>query len=570
VKGPGCGWRGVLITASFVIIAGGLAFRAFALEIFNNAFLIDQGAARHLRTVPIPAHRGMITDRNGRPLAVSTPVDSVWVNPDDFTADSRIGALAGALGLSTATVRRAVMSPDRKFVYLKRDMRPAAANKALALGLEGVHVEHEYRRYYPAGEVASHVLGFTNIDDDGQEGLELAYNDWLEGRPGAEEVLRDRLGHIIQEVKSLKKPKPGRNLVSSIDLRIQYLAYRDLKAEVEKQKAKSGSIVVLDPWTGEVIAMADQPAFNPNNRSDFYARLYRNRAVTDVFEPGSSFKPFGIAAALDSGKYTPTSTVDTSPGWWVVDGYTIKDHRNYGLITITKLLEKSSNVGASKIAMTLDPARMWRTYNAFGFGHYTGSGFPGERTGVLRSWRSWEPAGQAAISYGYGISVTALQLTRAYAAIATGGVLHRVSFLKLENPPSGHRVLPEKTADELRRMLETVVTGPGTGTLAEVPNYRVSGKTGTAHQAVAGGYSSDHYNGVFCGMIPAEHPRLVACVVINDPGNGDYYGGLVAAPVFSDVMTGAMRILNVPPDDVSRNAIAGVVHLDNKPSRSAS
>ncbi|HET8552688.1 MAG TPA: penicillin-binding transpeptidase domain-containing protein [Gammaproteobacteria bacterium] len=559
----GGGWRGFAVVAAFGLIAAGLTWRALDLGVLENSFLLDQGAARHLRVVPIPAHRGMITDRNGRPLAVSTPVDSIWVNPQDFTDFDRIGELARALDLPAKDVRTAITShPDRQFLYLNREMNPAAARKALALDLAGIHVEHEYRRYYPSGEVGAHVLGFTNIDDKGQEGLELAYNDWLKGAPGAERVIKDRLGHIIQEVASLKEPKAGRDLVTSLDLRIQYLAYRDLKAAVAKQGAKSGSIVVLDPHTGEVIAMADQPAFNPNNRSDFHASLYRNRAVTDVFEPGSSFKPFGIAAALDSGKYTPASTVDTSPGWWVVDGYTIKDHRNYGVINLTKLLEKSSNVGASKIALTLTPEHMWKTFEALGFGQYTGSGFPGERTGVLRPWQDWSRAGQAAISYGYGVSVTTLQLTRAYAAIATGGVMHRISFLRLDKQPAGHRVLPRKTANELRMMLETVVTKPGTGTLAEVPNYRVSGKTGTAHKAVDGGYSADHYTGVFCGMIPAEHPRLVSCVVINDPSEGEYYGGLVAAPVFADVMTGAMRILDVPPDNISKEATAKVIHLD--------
>ncbi|HET6725409.1 MAG TPA: penicillin-binding transpeptidase domain-containing protein [Gammaproteobacteria bacterium] len=559
---PGTGWRGVVVVAGFVLVAAGLAWRAFSLEIFNNAFLLDQGAMRHLRVVPIPAHRGMITDRNGRPLAVSTPVDSIWVNPQDFTATDQIGELANALNIPAAAVRKAVTThPDRQFVYLNRDMSPADARKVLALNLEGIHVEHEYRRYYPAGEVVSHVLGFTNIDDIGQEGLELAYNDWLHGKPGAERVIRDRLGHIIQEVASLRDPKPGRNLTTSIDLRIQYLAYRDLKAEVEKQGAKSGSIVVLDPNTGEVIAMANQPAFNPNNRNDFHAALYRNRAVTDVFEPGSSFKPFTIAAALETDRYTPASTVDTTPGWIVVDGYTISDHRDYGLITLTTLLEKSSNVGASKIALSLTPKHMWKTYHALGFGHYTGSGFPGERTGVLRPYRDWHRAGQAAVSYGYGVSVTALQLTRAYAAIATGGILRPISFLRLENPPPGRRVMPENVADNLRMMLETVVTDPGTGTLAEVPNYRVSGKTGTSHKAVDGGYSADDYTGVFCGMIPAEQPRLVACVIMNDPSKGDYYGGLVAAPVFAEVMSGAMRILDVPPDDISGETTAAVVHL---------
>lgn len=561
-KQIGRGWRGGIVVIVFVLAAGVLVYRAFSLEVFDTTFLRTQGEARHLRVVPIPAHRGMITDRHNRPLAVSTPVDSIWVNPQQFTAFDRLTDLAGAIGRPADQLRRAIKTHQNKqFWYLRRDMDPAAAKKVLALGLTGVHAKHEFRRYYPAGEVVSHVLGFTNIDDVGQEGLELAYNSWMEGKPGAERVVRDRLGHIVREVARVKKSKPGHNLTTSINLKIQYLAYRDLKAEVKKQGAKSGSIVVLNPHTGEVIAMANQPAFNPNNRNDFHARLYRNRAVTDVFEPGSSFKPFTIAAAMETGRYTPTTTVDTSPGWWVVDGYTIKDDRDFGVISMTKLLEKSSNVGASKVALNLKPKRLWRTYRAFGFGQTTGSGFPGERTGVLRSFHKWHRAGQAAIAYGYGVSVTALQLTRAYAVIATGGMMYRTSFLRRDKQPQGKRVVPRKVANELRTMLKTVVTGPGTGTRAEVANYVVSGKTGTAHKAVAGGYSDNDYIGVFCGMIPADHPRLVACVVINEPSRGQYYGGLVAAPVFSDVMSGAMRILNVPPDKTTGTTVADIIHL---------
>lgn len=561
----GGGWRGVLVVGAFVLIAGGLAWRALDLEIFENQFLLDQGAARHLRVVSVPAHRGMITDRNGRPLAVSTPVDSIWVNPQEFAAPDRIGALAHALDEPASVIGKAIQShPHREFVYLQRDMSPHDADRVLALNLAGVYAEHEYRRYYPSGEVSAHVLGFTNIDDVGQEGLELAYNQWLQGKPGAERVIKDRLGHIVQEVASLSDPKPGKDLATSIDLRIQYLAYRDLKAAVEEQGAKSGSIVVLNPNTGEVIAMANQPAFNPNNRADYQASLYRNRAVTDMFEPGSSFKPFVIAAALDSGKYTPASQIDTAPGWIVVDGYTINDERNYGTINLTKLLEKSSNVGASKVALSLEPKHIWTTLDALGFGQYTGSGFPGEAPGKLRLYTTWHKAGQAAVSYGYGVSVTALQLARAYAAVATGGILHRVSFLRLKKPPPGRRVLPRHTADELRTMLESVVTEAGTGTLAHVADYRVSGKTGTARKAAAGGYADHRYTSVFCGMIPAEHPRLVAVVIINDPSEGDYYGGLVSAPVFSQVMTGAMRILDVPPDDVADQTTAAVVHLGQR------
>jgi len=440
---------------------------------------------------------------------------------------------------------------DKEFVYLVRDLDPYAAQKVMALNIPGVYTQREYRRYYPAGEVTAQVLGFTNVDDVGQEGLELAYNDWLHGIPGAERVIVDRYGRSVQDVESLRAPRPGKDLVASIDLRVQYLAYRALKQAVLEQGAESGSIIVMDAKTGEVLAMADQPSFNPNNRGDYQAGAYRNRAITDQFEPGSSMKPFTIVAALLSGRYTPNTVINTTPGFYKVAGYTIRDDNDYGAINLTTILEKSSNVGASKIALSLNPELLWNTLVAFGFGRSSGSGFPGEVTGSLPNYRDWSVARQATISYGYGVAVTALQLADAYDIIGDNGVSMPPSFVRLDAPPVGQQVIPAAVIVTLRRMLETVVSNEGTGKLAGVAGYHVAGKTGTAHIAQNGGYSNNDYYSVFAGIAPATDPRLVTVVVIRGPSRGQYYAATVAAPVFARVMTGALRLLDIPPDDLS-------------------
>ncbi|HSC47353.1 MAG TPA: penicillin-binding protein 2 [Gammaproteobacteria bacterium] len=561
------GWRSVAVLLFFTAVATALSGRAVYLQVLDKQFLLDQGAERHLRVVEIPAHRGMILDRNGEPLAVSTPVDSVWMNPQELSAAlGRVPELAHALDMPAQAILKLLREgDDKEFVYLARGLDPYAAGQVTALGIPGIYTQREYRRYYPAGEVTAQVLGFTSVDDTGQEGLELGYDATLKGVPGAERVIVDRYGHSVQDVENLRAPRPGQDLTASIDLRLQYLAYRALKQAVLAQGARSGSIVVMDARSGEVLAMANQPSFNPNNRDDFKGELTRNRAVTDMFEPGSSMKPFTMVAALMSGKYTPDSVVNTSPGTLKLAGYTIHDEHDFGRIDLTTIIEKSSNVGASKIALSLDPALMWRTLAGFGFGRSTGSGFPGEVGGALPDYRAWNPARQATISYGYGVAITALQLADAYATLADGGRHTSPSFLQLKDGPAPQPVIPTAVATALRSMLETVVSEEGTGKLAELTGYHVAGKTGTAHLAVNGGYSADQYISVFAGMAPASDPRLVTVVVIKQPSRGEYFGGKVSAPVFAEVMRGALRLLNVTPDDLSGLAAAPVVAMGHAP-----
>jgi len=415
------------------------------------------------------------------------------------------------------------------------------------LNIPGVNLQKEYRRFYPAGEVTSHVIGFTNIDDIGQEGLELAYDSWLAGSPGSKRVIKDRKGQTVEEVELIKESVPGNDLHLTIDKRLQYLAYRELKSAVLKHGARSGSVVVLDVDTAEVLAMVNQPSYNPNDPGHDTDGM-RNRAVTDVIEPGSVMKPIAVASVLENGVAEPDSPVETSPGYTVISGHTIRDHNNYGLLDVTGVLTKSSNVGVTKLALLLEPEKMWDTYSRFGFGEATGTGFPGESAGVLRNHRRWRRLEQATISYGYGISATPLQLAQAYAAIANGGKLRQPAFIQGSNNPPISAIDPA-IANAVARMLETVTTTVGTGSRAGVANYRIAGKTGTSHKASASGYAAARYVSSFAGFGPVSNPRLVCVVVINDPTGDEYYGGLVAAPLFSEVMTGAMRILNIPPDD---------------------
>ena len=416
--------------------------------------------------------------------------------------------------------------------------------------MSGVNLQREYKRYYPAGEVAAHLVGFTNVDDSGQEGVELAFNDWLQGMPGEKRVLKDRYGRTVQNVESLRPASPGKALHLSIDRRVQYLAYRELKAAVQRHGARGGSLVMLDAKTGEVMAMAAQPAYNPNNRSGLKSENYRNRAVTDVFEPGSTMKPFTIAAALMSGSYSTRSLIQTAPGYVKVLDHTIRDERNYGTLDLASIIKKSSNVGAAKIALSLGPRPLWQLYSDLGFGLPTGSGFPGESAGVLNSYHNWSEVQLATIAFGYGISTTALHLAQAYDALANDGVMLPVSLTRLDKPVTGRRVIPAAIAREVRKMLEGVVQTGGTGLRADVPGYRIAGKTGTVHKTANGVYAEDRYQSLFAGMAPASDPDLVLVVVIDEPQGSDYYGGLVAAPVFSRVMQGALRILNIPPDDL--------------------
>ena len=543
-------WRTTLVLAAF--LCGGLVLegRILHLQVYQKAFLSAQGDDRYLRTVQISAHRGTITDRHGEPLAVSTPVDSIWANPSELAPVlDRLPELAGVLEVEEDWLARRVTSNmEREFLYLRRHLPPDHAARVMQLAIPGVSTFREYRRYYPSGEVVGHLLGFTNIDDTGQEGLEFEFDYWLKGENGAKRVVRDRLGRIVEDVELVKPARPGRTLRASLDLRLQYLAYRELKQAVAEHNAISGSAVILDPNTGEVLAMVNQPSYNPNNRTQFDPSRYRNRAITDIFEPGSSVKPFIVAAALESGDYHRDSLIDTSPGSLWVDGRVVtRDNNNLGVIDLTTLLARSSNVGAAKLALELDREHLWSTLSKFGLGRVTESGFPGESAGVLQDVRYWNPIGQATLSYGYGVSVTALQLAQAYAVFAAGGVRRPVSLLALDTVDEGEQVISAQTAMTLQGMLETVVAG-GSGRRAQVANFRVAGKTGTAWKSGETGYTGDRYRAVFGGFAPVSNPQLVAVVMIDEPRGSAYYGGEVAAPIFSRIVAGALRLLSVPPD----------------------
>ncbi|MGN6281537.1 peptidoglycan D,D-transpeptidase FtsI family protein [Frateuria sp.] len=552
--GPSPRRRMLLVVGVLSLASMGLVARAFDLQVLRKQFYQDQGDARFLREVKIPVSRGTIFDRNGEPLAVSTPVMSVWANPPQVLENAdRIPDLAAALGVDAGELKEHLAQrADREFVYLRRQMPPEVAQAVLDLDIPGINAQREYRRYYPSGEVTAHVLGFTNIDDHGQEGLELAFDDWLSGQPGAKRVIRDRMGHVVEDVEQVREPKPGKSLTLSIDRRIQFLAYNELKNALTEFDASSGSMVILDVPTGEVLAMVNLPTYNPNSLSGSKFSDRRNRAVTDLVEPGSTIKPILMAAALSSGKYTPTSPlIDTTGGHWYFQGHDIHDTHNYGLLTPTGVITKSSNVGAAHIAMTLDTALMYNTYRAFGFGNSTNSGFPGESSGLLRIGRDWRPLEQAIMGYGYGLNVTPLQLANAYATLGDHGVMHSPSFIKgADNEAKA--IVSRQVADEIVQMMETVTAPGGTATTARIANYIVAGKTGTAHKANAGGYSRDNYTAAFAGLVPASNPRLVGVVVIDDPQKRSYYGGTVSAPVFARVMEGALRLLDVPPDNIGR------------------
>lgn len=528
----------------------GLIFRMVHLSVTHRAFLLGQGDARASRVIDIPAYRGMILDRNHQPLAISTPVDAVWVNPRELNLNSQvIPTLSTVLQIPLIEVSKKLRKhANRSFLYLKHGVDPQVGNQLRTLNLAGVYFQREYRRYYPEAEVTAHVLGFTNLNDQGQEGVELAYNQWLAGIVGKRQVIKNRLGDIISSVTVLRQPRPGHDLVLSIDRRIQYLAYAALKAGVEKFQAASGTAVVLDCKTGEILAMVNQPSYNPNNHAKFDESRYRNRAVTDIFEPGSTVKSFSVLSALTSGSYTPTSLINTVPGWFMVQGHRVEDEHTSGLMTLTTVLQKSSNVGIAKITLSLPAHRLWRTLNAVGFGEITEVHFPGERSGLLVNRTVWSPFALATLSFGYGLSTTVLQLAKAYAILANGGMSYPVSLLKTTDAPRGTRVFPAKPTQQLMAMLETVLQAGGTASHVNVPGYRVAGKTGTARLIGKYGYEKHRHNSMFVGIAPVTRPRLVVAVVLSDPKGKHYYGGEVAAPVFSTIMGGALRLLNVPPD----------------------
>jgi len=538
------------VLSGFAVLLG----RSVYLQAMHTDFLQQKGDARYSRSMVLPAHRGMITDRHGEPLAISTPVESIWASPPDVAAEpAQIKKLAELLGIKQADLRKK-LSRNRNFVYLKRRLPPPDAARVMQLGIPGIFMQREYRRYYPAAEVTAHLVGFTGIDDKGQEGMELVFQDWLSGKPGSRHVLKDRQGHIVEDLEAVKVPQDGRDLALSIDRNIQYLAHRELARAIQEHKAKAGAIVVLDAKSGEVLAMANQPVYNPNNPVRIAGKS-RNRAIVDIFEPGSTLKPFTAAAALEAGLVTPESHIQTAPGYMRIGGATIHDAHPQGELTVSQVIQKSSNIGSAKLALSMSPQYLWTVFNQMGFGSPVNIGFPGEASGKLRPYKTWRPIEQATMSYGHGISLSLIQLARAYTVFANDGEIRPISLLKVKEPPVGQQVFSAATARSVRDMLETVVQVGGTAPYAQVMGYRVAGKTGTAHKLDVGGYAADRYVSSFVGMAPASNPRLIIAVMIDEPSGGKYYGGTVAGPVFSAVMAGALRQLAVPQDAPSDNIV---------------
>lgn len=535
----------LMLFAGFAVLSA----RAVYLQAWQNDFLEEEGEKRLQRVVPIPAYRGMITDRRGEPLAVSTPVESLWANPREMDATpEQIQALASILEKNPEQIQRLLADKSRTFVYVERLVEPHKVQQVKALGIAGLYAKPEYRRYYPAGEVAAHVLGITNIEDQGQEGLELAYQTWLTGEPGAQRVIKDRRGNTVEVLERLKAPKPGRDLVLSLNQHIQYLAYRELTDAVIKHKARAGAVVVLDARTGEILALANTPSFNPNSRSTYSLERLRNRAVTDVFEPGSTMKPLLVAAALEAGVVRPDTVIDTGPGWFQIGDKRISDVHAKGALSVAQAIQVSSNVAVAKIALEMRGEDYWRLLTRAGLGAPPKSGLPGEVGGRLRPYDTWRPIEKATMAYGHGLSVSLLQLARAYTAFANDGVMPQLTALRREGQAIGNRVMSPETARAVLAMLETVTQDGGTAPQARVAGYRVAGKTGTAHKLIGGSYAPDKYISSFVGLAPASDPRLVVAVMVDEPSGRDYYGGLVAAPVFSKVMAGALRFMAVPPD----------------------
>ncbi|MEL7311667.1 MAG: penicillin-binding transpeptidase domain-containing protein [Pseudomonadota bacterium] len=543
--------RSLMLVGMFALCALIVVGRSAHLQVIEREFLLSEADARHVKRRTIASHRGSITDRNGEPLAISSPVDSVWANPKQLLPETdAIPQLARIIGRDHSQLLKSLnRNIGKEFLWLHRHAMPGQVAAISDLALPGVNVRREYRRFFPAGEVTSHLVGLTDIDDTGQEGLELAHNHALAGEAGAKLVLQDRLGRAVDDVRSISPVRHGIDLVTSIDLRIQYFAYRELTRAMEIHDAQAGSVVVLDIQTGEVLAIVNRPGYNPNNRAQYSGERSRNRAITDIYDPGSSIKPITLAAALESGVIEANSIIDTGDGSIQVGIKEIKDHHALGAIDLETLLARSSNVATTMVGMRMESEQFWETLTRFGFGSLTASGFPGESQGLLPHYRDWQKISQATISYGYGLSVTPLQLARAYAAIGNGGLLMPVSLLRVDTPPPGTRAVSEDVANHVVSLMERVVQAGGTGTRAAIPGYRVAGKTGTAWKYSGNGdYNEEKYLSFFAGLVPASNPRLAAVVVIDEPSKKEFYGGDVAAPVFSAVMGEALRTLAVAPD----------------------
>lgn len=548
-------WRFLLVAAVLALLFVVLVVRMLMLQVIDVngglTFLQGQGDARTVRLEKIPAYRGMIKDRNGQPLAVSTPVVSIWMNPRHLQMDDeQAKALADHLDMSRIELLQKLSRyKDKQFVYLKRHLPPMQAEEILALHIKGIYGQEEYRRYYPAAEVAAHVIGYANVEGVGQEGIEKAYNEILQGKPGSKEVVKDLFQRTVKNIRQVEEPVAGQDITLSIDMRLQYLAYRALKAAVVENNADAGSVVVLDVKTGEVLAMANQPAYNPNDRTDMKMDGIRNRAVTDMFEPGSTMKPIAVVAGLESGKFHPDTKFDTNPGYITIGRKQIRDHHNYGVLDLTGVITKSSQVGIIKMTLALEQEKVSEAYRRLGIGEPLHTGFPGENPGYIPVRKRWSDLDRATFAFGHGVTTSALQLARAYSVFANHGVKNPISLLKRDRLPEGEQVISEDVARKMVAMLDTVAGPEGTARRAQTDAYNVAGKTGTTHKLGAHGYEAKKYVSMFAGFAPVDRPRLVAVVMVDNPKGREYFGGAIAGPVFSEIISGSLRVLNVAPDD---------------------
>jgi cell division protein FtsI (penicillin-binding protein 3) len=542
-------WRSKLIVAGIAVAFAGLAGRAAYVQVFGNDFFQRQGEVRFARTLELPANRGRILDRNGLILASSVPAPSIWAIPEDVEASkSQLAELAKLLEMPLADLNKKLGNEDKTFVWVKRQVDEPIARKIAALGIKGIYQRKEYKRQYPEGETAAHVVGFTNVEDRGQEGIELAFNKDLAGRAGSRRVIKDRLGRVVEDVGEQVPPLEGKDIQLSIDSKVQFVAYQKLRDAVTQRRAKGGSVVVLDTITGEVLALANYPSYVPDKRQNLTGEQLRNRAMTDTFEPGSTMKPITIGMALEAGRVTPHTIIETSPGRYNIGGFTISDTHNYGTLSVEGVIQKSSNVGALKIAQKMSPHEMWDTYTALGYGQKPQIQFPGAVTGRLRPWKTWRPVEQATMSYGYGLSASLFQMAHSYTSFAHDGQIIPVTMLKSSEPAVGVKVFSAENAKAVRRMLQMAAAPGGTGPLAQTVGYSVGGKSGTAHKQVGKGYASNKYRAWFTGMAPIESPRIIVAVMIDEPSDGNYFGGVAAAPVFSEVVQQTLRMMGVQPD----------------------
>ena len=542
-------WRSKFIVAGIALAFVGLASRAAYVQVFGNDFFQRQGEVRFARTLELPASRGRILDRNGLILASSVPAPSIWAIPEDVDATPiQLAALAVLLEMPLAELNKKLANEDKNFVWIKRQVDDLVAQKISALGIKGLYQRKEYKRQYPEGETAAHVVGFTNVEDHGQEGVELTFNKELSGRAGSRRVIKDRLGRVVEDVGERVPPLDGKDIQLSVDSKVQFVAYQKLRDAVTRHRARAGSVVVLDTITGEVLALANYPSYEPNKRQNLTGEQLRNRALTDTFEPGSTMKPITVGMALEAGRVTPHTTIETSPGRFNIGGFTISDTHNYGTLTVEGVIQKSSNVGALKIAQKMSPHEMWDTYTALGYGQKPQIQFPGAVTGRLRPWKTWRPIEQATMAYGYGLSASLFQMAHSYTSFAHDGQIIPVTMLKSSEPAVGVKVFSPDNARAIRRMLQMAAAPGGTAPLAQTVGYSVGGKSGTAHKQVGKGYASNKYRAWFTGMSPIESPRIIVAVRIDEPSDGNYFGGIAAAPVFSEVVQQTLRMMGVQPD----------------------